>query len=167
MGGDKMYKKILAPLDGSELGECSLEHVKAIATGCSVPEVILLRVIEPLSAATVASLAEAGGNWVTAAENENRDQSKDYVAKMVKQLNREGLATKGETPYGRADEEILKYAEKNKVDLIIMSTHGRSGISRWAFGSVTDRVVRHSTIPVLIVTPAGCRTGQGESRKRA
>lgn len=157
-----MYKKILAPLDGSELAECSLEHVKAIATGCSVPEVVLLRVIEPLSAATIASLAEAGGSWVTQAEDENRNQTKDYIAKMVSKLKREGIAVQAATPYGRADEEILKYSEKNGVDLIIMSTHGRSGISRWAFGSVSDRVVRHSMAPVLIVSPAGCRTGESE-----
>ena len=42
-----MYKKILVPLDGSKLAECALEHVKAIATGCNVPEVVLLRVVEP------------------------------------------------------------------------------------------------------------------------
>ena len=51
-----MYKKILAPLDGSELSECTLEHVKAIATGCQVPEVVLLNVIEPNRLAYVEAL---------------------------------------------------------------------------------------------------------------
>jgi nucleotide-binding universal stress UspA family protein len=51
----------------------------------------------------------------------------------------------------------LEYAAKNHVDLIIMTSHGRSGISRWLFGSVAERVSQHSTIPVLIVAPAGCR----------
>ena len=55
--------------------------------------------------------------------------------------------------------KILEYAQNNNIDLIIISTHGRSGISRWAFGSVADKVVRTSTVPVLTVTPTGCRIG--------
>ena len=58
---------------------------------------------------------------------------------------------------GKVAEGILDYVVKNQVDLIMMSTHGRSGPSRWALGSVADRVIRHSLIPVLIVSPKGCR----------
>jgi nucleotide-binding universal stress UspA family protein len=58
---------------------------------------------------------------------------------------------------GSAAEEILKYSQDNDVDLIIMSTHGRSGVSRWAMGSVADRVVRTSVAPVLLTTPKECR----------
>lgn len=152
-----MYKKVLAPLDGSELSECSLEHVRAIATGCNIPEVILLRAVEPLSAATIEALAEASGNLITRVENENKAEAKGYISRMVSRLNSEGINAKGEIVHGRADEEILNYSEKNQVDLIIMSTHGRSGVSRWAFGSVADRVIRHSRVPVLVVSPAGCR----------
>ena len=149
-----MYKKILAPLDGSELGECSLEHVKAVATGCSVPEVVLLQVIEPLSANTIAALAEASGNMVNQLEDENWNQARDYINKTVSKLKSEGISAKGVTPRGKADEEILKYAEKNNVDLIIMSTHGRSGLARWVFGSVAEKVLRAATCPVMIVRPA-------------
>ena len=155
-----MYNKILAPVDGSTLSECSLDHVRAVATGCSVPEVVLLRVIEPLSSYAVSALAQAGGNLIEQAENVNKAEAQAYISEMVKKLNKEGIAAKGETIYGKAADEILGYAEKNKVDLIIMSTHGKSGISRWAFGSVADRVVRHSRAPVLTVAPAGCRTSQ-------
>ena len=56
---------------------------------------------------------------------------------------------------GAADEAILDYAKENNIDLIVMSTHGRSGVHRWIFGSVTQRVLRHSPVPVLIVPPAG------------
>ncbi len=155
-----MYKKILAPLDGAELSECSLQHVKAVAAGCNVPEVVLLRVVEPLSAYNISALSEAGGDWITQAEKENEAEAKDYISKMARKLNEEGITARGDTIYGRAAEEILDYAEKNKVDLIIMSTHGRSGISRFAFGSITDRVVRHSIVPVLTISPPGCRIGQ-------
>ena len=75
----------------------------------------------------------------------------------------EGISARGEVVTGKAADAILDYAEKNNVDLIIMSTHGRSGISRWAFGSVADRVVRHSIAPVLLVAPAGCRINMDNS----
>ena len=65
------------------------------------------------------------------------------------------MAIEAKTGQGVA-EIILDFAEKNKMQLIIMSTHGRSGISRWAMGSVADRVVNHSKTPVLTITPTGC-----------
>jgi nucleotide-binding universal stress UspA family protein len=123
-----------------------------------VPEVVLLRVIEPLSSSTVTALAEAGGNMITQVENDAKAEAKDYISKMVQKLNKEGIAANGDIVYGGAAEEILDYTKKNQVDLIIMSTHGRSGISRWAFGSVADKVLRHSTVPVLVASPPGCRT---------
>jgi nucleotide-binding universal stress UspA family protein len=61
---------------------------------------------------------------------------------------------------GRPADEILNYATDNKVDLIIMSTHGRSGVSRWFFGSVAEKVIRHATVPVLISPPRGTRAGR-------
>jgi nucleotide-binding universal stress UspA family protein len=152
-----MYKKILAPVDGSELSECALEHVKAVATGCSVPEVILLRVVEPLSSLDVAGLAEAGGDWLSKAEQLNEAEAQDYVSRLDSRMKKEGMSTKAVLVHGRAAEAIVDYASKNKVDLIIMSTHGRSGVTRWAMGSVTDKVLRHSPAPVLIVSPPGCR----------
>jgi nucleotide-binding universal stress UspA family protein len=157
----QMYKKILAPLDGSELAECALEHVKAIATGCNVPEVVLLRVVEPISSFDIAELAAANTKLATqveqVVEKEHKTQAKQYIDKKVDKLKREGVAAIGNIISGKAPDEILNYAEKNQVDLIVVSTHGRSGISRWAFGSVADRISRYSTIPVLIVSPHGCR----------
>ncbi len=151
-----MYKKILAPLDGSELAECSLEHVKAIANGCSVPEVVLFRVVEPISAQVTAALAETGGDWYTEIENQNRAEADEYITETAKRL-KNGITAQTALGYGNPAEEILKYAKKNHVDLIVMTTHGRSGISRWVFGSTADRILRHSPVPVLIIAPTGCR----------
>jgi nucleotide-binding universal stress UspA family protein len=155
-----MYNKILVPLDGSEFSECSLQHVKAIAMGCQVPEVVLLRVVEPLSSKELSALAEIRRPPIEEIEAEKKSEATDYISRTVQQFNTEGVLAKGEVITGRAGETILDYTEKNKVDLIIMSTHGKSGITRWAFGSVADRVVRHSTVPVLTVAPAGCRINQ-------
>ena len=155
-----MYKKILVPLDGSEFSECSLEHVKAIATGCQVPEVVLLRVVEPVIPYVEAGsqqMAEQIAKELATAEKRAREEAENYLAKAVAKLKKEGIAARPTVVRGKPAEKILDYTNKNQVDLIIMSTHGRAGISRWAMGSVTDRVLRHSTIPVLIASPPGCR----------
>jgi len=151
-----MYKKILVPLDGSEFSECSLEHVRAVAAGCRVPKVVLLRVVEPLP-----GVYELGEEWRRNTEAKLQVEAKDYLSKVANNLKGdlkkgsvaiETVVVKGNPAY-----EILEYSKKNQIDLIIMSTHGRSGVSRWVMGSVADRVLRHSLAPVLIVSPAGCR----------
>jgi nucleotide-binding universal stress UspA family protein len=147
-----MYKRILVPLDGSEFSECGLEHVKAIATGCNVPEVVLLRVIEPIP-----EVGWISTDFVKDAEKNALANADDYLAKLAETLKSEGVAIRTATISGKAADEIVDYASKNKVDLIIMSTHGSSGVVRWALGSVADRVLRHSSVPVLVAAPQACR----------
>jgi nucleotide-binding universal stress UspA family protein len=151
-----MYSKILVPLDSSELAECSLEHVKRNTSTNGASEVILLRVVEPTNSNDAAAWAQAG-YMLADVERKNKDIAKKYLSQVEERLRSEGISARAEVIEGRAAESIIDYAEQNKVDLIIMSTHGRSGISRFAFGSVADKVARHSPIPVLIVSPAGCR----------
>lgn len=150
-----MYKKILAPLDGSKFSECTLEHVRAVVAGCQVPEVVLLMVVElprqPL---------ERGEEWPREVEERGRSWAEDYLTKVANGLKKEGMAAQTVVVTGWPADKILDYADQNQVDLIIMSTHGRSGATRWVFGSVADRVLRHAKTPVLMVSPAGCRTGR-------
>ncbi len=154
-----MYSKILVPLDGLELAECVLDHVRAIVTGCQVSEVVLLTVVEPyekgLPSTTWGGVVseEQGAALAVKAGVE----AKDYITKVADKLREEGMFVQPVVIQSRVAEGILDYAIKNQVDLIMMSTHGRSGPSRWALGSVADRVIRHSPIPVLIVSPKGCR----------
>jgi nucleotide-binding universal stress UspA family protein len=151
-----VYGKILVPLDGSELAECSLEQVKKLSMGVSPPEIILLRVVERIdpndSIAWVSS-----GYTITDLQNRRRAEAKDYISHAVERFAKEGIVARGEVVDGRAAETILDYATEHQVDLIVISSHGRSGIARWAFGSVADRVVRHSTIPTLLVSAPSCR----------
>jgi len=148
-----MFKKMLVPLDGSGFSETSLEYVKALAKGCNVPEVVLFRVVEPIR-----GYAGMGGdNWYDDAQKRARVWTQDYLTRMADQLKKEGIPVKTAWAEGNAAEEILEYATKNKVDLIVMSTHGSSGVVRWVLGSVADRVVRHARAPVLVVSPQGAR----------
>lgn len=160
-----MYNKILAPIDGSKLSECSMEHVKEIAAGCHVPEVILLTVLEQPGLPYVEYGSESQVNAAFQERAKDQDHAKETAEKYLSRLS-EYLKQKGirvHTAAIQADanqsiaEAILNYAEINSIDLIVMTTHGRSGITRWAFGSVADRVVRHSKAPVFIIPPAGCR----------
>jgi len=149
-----MYKKILLPLDGSPNSECILAHVKEIASGCKVPEVVALFVVEPIRASQTFDIPEG---YLEEARNKNLAQAEDYVSGIADNLKKNGISATAEVIQGKAADSILDYARDNEVDLILISTHGRSGVSRWALGSVADRVIRQSLVPVLSVAPPGCR----------
>lgn len=144
-----MYNKILVPLDGSKTAECPFGHVIDIARGCNIPEIDLLFVVEPTPAGLYQSRQEDHDKLMV--------WGKDYLAGTVKRLADDGVMAKPVIIDGKPAEMILEYAAKNGIGLIIMSTHGHSGPSRWAFGSVTDKVVRSANAPVLVVAPEGCR----------
>ena len=154
-----MYSKVLVPLDGFGLAECILDHVRTIVTGCQVSEVVLLTVVEVyekgLPSTTWGGVisAEQGAELAV----KSIAKAKNYLAQVTNRLKEEGMSVQPVIIQGKVAEGILDYAVKNQIDLIMMSTHGRSGPSRWALGSVADRVIRHSVIPVLMVSPKGCR----------
>ena len=149
-----MYKKILVPLDGSELSESVLEHVVAIATSCKVHEVVLTRVRYPLDKGVTDTL---DADIASKLDETYQEEAAKYLEQIAADLKEKGIAAKTVVLSGNPAEEIINYAQSSVVDLIIMSTHGRSGVSHWAFGSVADKVIRHSEIPVLI-RPAGHRS---------
>ncbi len=151
-----MYHKILVPLDGSPLAECTLEHVKSVIAESSTPEVVLVRALEPVLSYEASAWAQAGYSPVDV-DKKNQSEAQKYLSHMAETLINQGVNAKTEVIPGRPAEAILDYAEKNQFDIIVMSTHGRSGISRWAFGSVAEKIVHHSNVPVLLVTAAGCR----------
>jgi len=155
--GGKMYKKILVPLDGSKLAECVLPHVEVIAKGCGLPQVIFLRVVEPGSGSEGYFGIEQKDLKQT--DKENEVNAAQYLADLVKRVKWNGIKTKSEVIMGRAFEDIVTYATKNGVDLITISTHGRSGVSRWVWGSVADRVLRSACVPILMVRAPGCVPG--------
>lgn len=149
-----MYKKILVPLDGSELSESSLQYAKTIAAGCGVTELVLLSVIEPVTQ-MAAYLSES---WLKELEERNRAAIENYLTKIASKLRSEGMAIQTAIARGNPAKEILSYACDNRIDLIIMSTHGSSGITRWFIGSIARKVVRHSAIPVLMIPLRSART---------
>jgi len=156
-----MYEKILVPLDGSELAESVLPHVEAIARGCRVVEIVLLRICDAPS--ILADYPEGSNRtWekhVQRMTTNAQQQCNIYLEDIEKQLRDKGFKVRTESRLGKPAEEIVDYAAKNGVDLIIMASHGRSGISRWAYGSEADKILRSSCVPVLLVKVPGCVTG--------
>jgi len=152
-----MYQKVLIPLDGSELAECSLEHAKTIIPACHVADVVVLQVVVPFSVQTMPALGEADDDALRRIWEQNQKDAEEYVQKVKDRLKKQGIAAQAVTVVGNPSDEILSYIEKHNVDLIVMSTHGRSGLSRFFFGSVAEKVSRHSRVPVLLIAPEGCR----------
>jgi nucleotide-binding universal stress UspA family protein len=152
-----MYKRILVTLDGSPLAEQVLPHVKAIIEGRPDAQVCLLsvaQVIDPAAAsAMLYPLAVYPGRPIDLQVERKRleDELRNYLRSIELQLNQNGNAINSEVRFGQPAEEIIGYAHDIQADLIAMSTHGRSGLARWAYGSVADRVLTHAECPVLLV----------------
>ncbi len=92
-------------------------------------------------------------------ELENREFAKEYLDQLMSRTKSDGMNVQTVAITGKAVESITDYATKNEVDLIVIATHGRSGISRWAQGSVADRLLRSSCVPVLMIRAPGCVPG--------
>jgi nucleotide-binding universal stress UspA family protein len=149
-----MYERILVPLDGSKVGEGALPHVEELVSKLSPEvkaEVTLLQVVSPLSHYIVAGEAGAQIPYTPQEMAQIKKRAMGYLDKAGEGLRGTKAVVNIKVAVGNAAEEIMKAAEEIKADLIAMSTHGRSGISRWAFGSVTDRVLRGANVPILLV----------------
>ncbi len=154
-----MFSRVMVPLDGSKVGEAAIpvliQLVDKLAPGIKV-EVILIGVITLLRHWVVVGEASAPVSYTEQELNLIKERVSDYLAKTGAQLIQKGVTVRTVVSVGNAADELIKAAEENKVDLIAMSTHGRSGLRKLAFGSITDKVLRRSPVPVLMVrAPAG------------
>jgi nucleotide-binding universal stress UspA family protein len=166
-----MYRRILVPLDGSKLAECALPHAEALAKGCDTGEIILVSVTERVQGyEAVESSSEplvlSGGGWLGSIQpppqqlvpkefGKKEKQAQRYLDRIANELEAKGVKVHTEVLFWPPAEAIASYAENNDVDIIVISSHGRSGISRWTHGSVADRVFRSSRVPVLMVRAPG------------
>src|SRR5687767_12533378 len=130
-----MIRTILVPLDGSPLAESILPSVAQIArlTGATLR---LVHVTEPVS-----------GHRAEATSHEQA--LRRYLEDVAQRLTGDGLTVKTDLLAGDPAETIIQAAQT--VELIAMGTHGRSGIGRWVYGSVADKVLRGATAPVLLI----------------
>ena len=139
------YKRILVPLDGSTLAEQALPHAVALAEGLGA-ELILFRVLIP-----IASNLNLPPGAVKRSEAIMKDLAGEYLDKITSSLLEAKINISPVIVSGRPHEEIIRFAESEQVDMVVMCTRGHSGVSRWLMGSVADRVARSINIPVLLV----------------
>ena len=152
-----MAEKILIPLDGSKVGEAALQAVEKMITKFSPDiriEITLLQVITSITHYVVAGDAGVPIPYTDIEMNRIKNEATNYLRQIGETLVKFGSDINYKVVNGVAADEILKTAEEIGADLIAMSTHGRSGISRLALGSVTEKVLRASKIPVLVVRSA-------------
>ena len=135
-----MYKSILVPLDHSELAEKILPEVEELA--------LLLKA--KLHLICVSKAVVMPGVDRTDAQVKVVNTAKEYLARIKERLSAKNIEIEMHSPYGNPAENILSVCKLQQIDLVAMSTHGRSGISRLLLGSVAEKVVRHSEIPVLL-----------------
>jgi nucleotide-binding universal stress UspA family protein len=148
-------RTMLVPLDGSHLSETVFPHVEALAKqrGAEMVNVVLLRVYEqPFITADYAGETD----WeehVKRITDRFREISEQYLVKVKERLSNVGLNVKSEVIMGRPADEIIEYAHMTPPNLIVMTTHGHSGLGSWAFGSVSNKVLYNVRSPVFLVRP--------------
>jgi nucleotide-binding universal stress UspA family protein len=92
-------------------------------------------------------------------EKHRKSVAEDYLQQLTKKLNYNWAQVQTKVLVGKVAESIAEYAEKNSIDIILIASHGRSGVSRWVMGSVADRILRSACLPVLMVRAPGCSPG--------
>ena len=142
-----MYKKILVPLDGSQLAEQAIPYATELCKGAT--EVTLLQVVHlplPLAAPDV-NMAMPFPDL-----DMLRQEALAYLDGFAKTLREDGVNVHVDVVEREVvADAIVDYARQHDIDLIVMTTHGRSGLSRLVFGSVAESVVRHTPCPVLLI----------------
>lgn len=141
----KLYKKILIATDGSEYTKNSIDYGIELAKNTQAE----LRVLYVIDTAAFASIPMDAA-WESMYEllKQEGDEATRFAADKAEA---QGLTVERLTVEGHPAEEIIKYAEKNSMNLIVMGTLGKSGLDRFLLGSVAEKVVRASKIPVLVV----------------
>jgi len=149
--GEVTLNTVVVPLDGSPLAESVLPHIAALAKRMKL-EVVLLRVH---SLVAESYFADEYTPNVQRISEEIRQEARAYLERKVLQVQAEGLDKVSSVLLeGNAGAEIVSFAKATSNNLVAMTTHGRSGVTRWMLGSVAEKVVKHSGDPVLVVRAA-------------
>src|SRR5512138_857200 len=143
-----MYPKVLVPLDGSELAECALEEVKKLVKGGLVREIVLFSVI------AIPQLALGEGIDYQQFRKSHFDGFQEYLEKIRSRIASADVVVNAEVQEGNPAQMINNYVRKNAVDLLVIATHGYSGMKKLMFGSVALQVLHDADMPVLLIRPS-------------
>jgi nucleotide-binding universal stress UspA family protein len=151
-----MYRKVLVPLDGSKLAECALDEAKKMVKDGFAAELFLLSVVK-----IDAPYVELYGAHfdIEAMIEAFSDSATKYLAEVEARLGAEGIRVKTEVVKdNRVAPAITDFAQKNGMEMIVIATHGYTGMKKLMLGSVALSVLHDSHIPVLLIRPEACRS---------
>ena len=151
-----MYEKILVPTDGSTVAESAVEHALDVAEkyGAEVHALYVVD-IDSMSLALGAEQLDRIETGRFDEMDEVREQADEATGYVADRASERGLEVVEHISSGRPHEKVASYAEGNDVDLVVMGSHGRSGVKRALLGSVTERTLRETHVPVLVVDVRG------------
>lgn len=141
-----MYDDVLIPTDGTEAVEAAIEHGFELARTYGATVHALYVVDETKSGTTIVG-SEAANDTRTRYESKGRNA----LDELAEEGTRRGVSVSTAIVEGTPHRLIAEYASANDVDVVVMGTHGRSGLSRFLSGSVTERVIRTTDVPVFAV----------------
>lgn len=142
-----MFDRILVPTDGSELASPAVKMALDLADEHEATVHALFIVDQPTSVSGTGEGFSGLDNLLEAREQEGQD----VTSEVAERASDRGIEATTEVRHGNPHDDILAYADENRIDLVVMGTHGRTGVKRALIGSVTEDVVRHADIPVLTV----------------
>ena len=162
-------QRFLIPLDGSALAEQALPYAKELASQLS-GTLFLIRVVTISRQLAAASMSGAGGlegmstmdmDAIDQAIELEAKEAQAYLTDKAQELEAEGLRVEWGVRQGVAADEIIEKAKQSNIDAIVITTHGRSGLGRLVFGSVSDRVIREAGVPVMVIKGPHRGSGSG------
>jgi len=156
-----MFKRIIVPLDGSRLGSAALKYAEAVAERFTADLVLMQAVVPatptPIPATPAGAMspatAELALQAARAEDKRNAEKARRYLQRKVREVKGRGLRCSYKLVMGHPGKSIINLCRKERIDLAVMSTHGRGGLKRAILGSVADEVVRESKVPVLVIRP--------------
>ncbi len=147
----RLIQRILVPLDGSQVGQAVIPNAEALGRVLDA-ELVLFQALQP--SRTWVRVDDGISHTVLQIEKSVKACAVSHLHEIAEALSKRGLRTSSVVVLGSAADEIIDYAKENAIDLIAMSTHGRSGIRRWVFGSVADKVLHAGDTAILVVSAA-------------
>ena len=146
-----MFSHIMVPLDGSHLAEAALPAAIELASKFN-SKICLVWVIQPPHLIMTAANGSVYAQLLTEMRHQSEQDAHNYLRAHQGSLRQQGFAVNAQVTEGEnIADALLQVASSQEIDTIVMSTHGRGGLSRWVFGSVADKVLRYAEVPVLLI----------------
>ena len=145
------FQRIFVPTDFSDISQRALDYAKSIARQYG-SEILLAHVSQPIY-----PVGPPEGSWID--ETEILQRREQQLEQMGAELRSEGFNGRSISAAGLLEDELMASVQREKVDLIVLGTHGKTGLARFLFGSDAEDLLRHASSPVLVVGPAAVPAG--------